>query len=132
MAKPTAAQKRQRAREIREFLLALPLAKNSPMVSYEELVKQITYFTGLIKNLTDFIAKLTAKSIEEYSRWMHWAYSTVASATNTGKSDNANNEIYNSADDIPVDYQPELPVIKKASKATAKSRSKRKQTITPA
>lgn len=128
MSKPNTAQKRQRAREIREFLLGLPLAAHSPMVDYDALVKELSFFEGLIMRLWSFIDKLKKFSPLERLQWMYDAFANPTSSSD-GKSANSHNEIYDSTQDIP-DYQPEQVNIKRATKVKAKAKSKRKQTIT--
>ena len=128
MSKPTIAQKRQRAREIREFLLGLPLAAHSPMIDYDALVKELSFFEGLIMRLWAFIDKLKKFSPLERLQWMVDAFANPTSSSD-GKSANSNNEIYDSTQDIP-EYQPEQVNVKRPSKAKAKANPKRKQIIT--
>ncbi|MGD9591354.1 MAG: hypothetical protein AB7V32_02415 [Candidatus Berkiella sp.] len=117
------SNKGQIAREIREFLLSLPLAKSSPMLNYESLVKELSFFEGLISGLKAFIKKLSALSASEYLRWMHDAFSNVSMGS-LSKSKHAN--VYDSTQDIP-EYPTQNPTHAPAS--TKRKSKKRKQAL---
>ncbi len=112
----------QRAQEIREFLLNLPAANHSPMINYDALVKEVSFFEGLIKGLFAFIDKLRRFTAKEYLQWFYDAFSNVTAQAQPGSG---------TVQTTITEPSLQVPSEKPASVNTQKENQKRKKTSLP-
>ncbi len=116
-------EKLLRTQEIREFLLSLPVANNSPMLNFDALVAELTMREAFLNKLKAFVRFMSKLNPAEYLRWMQKAFSQYVATPNTKESAPISRHI-DESNHFNTDYEFEFTAAPKETKKAAKKKKR--------